>query len=140
MTHERRPPSNTPSGPTLRKMHAPYASVVVLSDAATLAAELRAQLDPRTGVVQVSRAADLVRDLRVLKGQRRMIVVDVALRALLDPARLDRSLLEGALVVLWKARPEDEAAMRASFPGVTFVRCGDRAGARELAAFVHLGH
>lgn len=121
-------------------MTVPYASVIVISTDATIATELRALVDPRTGVFGVSRAADVLRDLRLLRGQRRMIVVDLALRALLEPARSEKELLAGALVVLWRATPEAEASMRAELPGVTFVRCGDRAGVRELATFVHLGH
>ena len=140
MADPRRPRSLTPSSPTLQKMTAPYASVLVVSSDAQIATELRALVPARTAVFSHSRAADLVRDLRVLRGQRRMIIVDLALRALLEPARAEPALIEGALVVLWRATQEDEAAMRAHFPGVTFVRCGDRAGVRELAAFVHLGH
>jgi len=121
-------------------MTVPYASVIVISTDAQIATELRALVPPRTGVFAVSRAAELVRDLRVLRGQRRMIVVDVALRTLLEPAQAEPTLLEGALVVLWRATPADEASMRGLYPGVTFVRCGDRAGVRELSAFVHLGH
>lgn len=118
----------------------PFSVVLVVGRDAEPALQLKAQIDSRTAVIPVGDSRVLVRDLKLLRAQSRMIVIDVRRpHSLIDAVRSEPALLEGAVVVLWGASRELEADLLRAFPEARIVRCGPDASVDDLAAIVRLG-
>lgn len=126
--------------PTVEMVLRPFSVVLVLGKEPDVVARMRPHLDKRTAVIPVQDAAVLLRDLRLLRQQPRLLIVDQRRpHDLLDAVRAEPELLERAAVVLWGAKRELEDDVRRSFPKATIVRCGPEASVEDLASIVRLG-
>lgn len=118
----------------------PFSVVLVLGHDPDAATQLKAQVDSRTAVIPVEEPRTLLRDLKLLRAQARMLIVDLRKpHALLEAVRPDAALLEHAVVVLWGASRELDADTKRAFPMARVVRCGPDASVGDLAAIVRLG-
>lgn len=126
--------------PTLEIALKPFAVVLVIGHDPDAVAQMKPFLDPRTAAIPVEGARELVRDLRLLRQQARMLIVDQRRpHRLLDAVRSEPALLEGAALVLWGATREDELEAKRTFSKASIVRCGADVTAQDLASIVRLG-
>ncbi len=118
----------------------PFSVVLLLGRDPDAASQLKQHLDARTAVIPVEQSTVLMRDLRLLRQQPRMLIVDLRRpHELLDPVRAEPALLASAVVVLWGASREYETWFKATFPGARTVRCGAEASVPDLAAIARMG-
>jgi len=126
--------------PTVEIEAKPFSVVLFVGREPDVATQLKEKLDARTAVIPVEEPMRLMRDLRVLRTQPRMLVVDLRRpHGLLDALRGEPTLLDGAIVLLWGATREVDADVKQAFPGARVVRCAPDASLLDLAAVVRLG-
>lgn len=126
--------------PTVEIEAKPFSVVLFVGREPDVATQLKSKLDARTAVIPVEEPMRLIRDLRVLRTQPRMLVIDLRRpHGLLDALRGEPTLLDGAIVLLWGATREVDADVKRAFPGARVVRCAPDATLLDLAAVVRLG-
>jgi hypothetical protein len=133
--------SMDPAGrtPTREIAIKPFSVVLVVGSEADVATRLKGQLDSRTAVIPVESAPVLLRDLRLLRAQPRMLVLDLRRQhALLDAVRGEPELLDGAIVALWGSAA-DADDFRRTFPRAKLIRCAPDASIADLASIARLG-
>jgi hypothetical protein len=134
------PAAEEDRAPTVELLIRPFSVVLVVGKEPDVVARMRPHLDKRTAVIPVQEASVLLRDLRLLRQQPRLLIVDQRRpHDLLDAVRDEPALLDGAAMVLWGARREVEDEMRSCFPRATIVRCGTDASVEDLASIARLG-
>lgn len=137
---EMRPDAFDDRTPTRELEVKPFSVVLVAGREPDVATQLKQQLETRTAVIPVDEPARLVRDLRVLRSQPRMLILDVRKpHGLVDAIRGEPELLDGAIVLLWGASRELDADLKSAFPGARVVRCAKDASLSDLAAVVRIG-
>jgi hypothetical protein len=115
-------------------------TLLVIGVDAEVAPQLRKRVDPATNVIPIDSSAALVRQLRLIKSQPRMLLVDLRRpHKLLDVVVPFPDLLASAIVILWGGTSEIEASIRRAFTGAKIVRCDAETAIQDLATIIRLG-
>jgi hypothetical protein len=126
--------------PTRKVARKPYSVALVVGQTPHLATKLKRHLDTRTAVIAVDSGEMLLRTLRLLERQSRIVIVDMHQRhTIFESARADPAALGGITALLWEAPPEQEAKLAADFPNANIFRCSLETSVEDLATITRLG-